>query len=103
MHIQAIGHEKCPLSLCTSTFIIMYHYLTVFFFILNSYPLYYELTGKDLAHSTENRESKGFLIHLSYSPEHINLFSEVVTAMQVADGALFLVDCIKGRFSEANN
>ena len=73
------------------------------FFILNSYPLYYELTGKDLAHSTENRESKGFLINLSYSPEHINLFSEVVTAMQVADGALFLVDCIKGRFSEANN
>jgi elongation factor 2 len=58
--------------------------------------LYYEVNDKDLAHLTEEREGNGFLINLIDSPERIDFFNGVATAVRISDGALFLVNCVTG-------
>jgi elongation factor 2 len=61
--------------------------------------LYYEVNDKDLqAHLTEEREGNGFLINLIDSPERIDFFNGVTTAVRISDGALFLVNCVTGKF-----
>lgn len=52
--------------------------------------LYYEY---DITRTNKNEK---YLINLIDSPNHVDSSSEVTAAFKVADGALFVFDCVEG-------
>ncbi|KAL4568326.1 hypothetical protein LXL04_023935 [Taraxacum kok-saghyz] len=61
-----------------------------------STSLCYKMTEESLKGFRGERNGNKYLINLVDSPGHIELSSEVTTALRVTDGAMLVVDCIDG-------